>query len=132
MTSKNLADTYSIVNAFAKIGSNFLQIQSKNAEWFHKTSNWRWSVKYQRSYPHSQPPPPPQSPNIPFPSTTLKLNAKILTDEPKICKEPIIGMQESIQQSNKEVTDFWISIIDYVIFFPTYFDKLNYLDKEYT
>ncbi|RIA93881.1 ABC1 family-domain-containing protein [Glomus cerebriforme] len=94
MYSNRLADTYSIANAIAKIGSNFLQIQSKNTEWFYKTSNWRWSVKYQKSS---------QLQNTPSSETsTVKFDSKIIIDEPNIYKEPIVGTQESIQQSNEE------------------------------
>jgi hypothetical protein len=96
-----LADTYSIANALVKIGLNFLQIQSKNVEWFYKTSNCRWSinpVEYQKSRPYSHPPQPPLG--------GIRLNSEIIIDESrthKEPKEPIIGTQENIQQSNKEV-----------------------------
>ncbi|CAB4475030.1 unnamed protein product [Rhizophagus irregularis] len=91
MSSQRLADTYSIANAFAKIGSNFLQIQSKNTEWFYKTSNWRWSVKYQK--------PSPQAQDIRLPMTTL--DSKVIIDEPNTYKASIIETQE---HSNKENT----------------------------
>src|SRR5687767_9886219 len=101
MYSKRFADTYSIANAFAKFGLSFLQTQSKNLEWFYKTSNCRWSinsVKYKKQHPNSQPPQPPQPP-----LGDVKLNSEIIIDEPSINKEPITGTQENIQQSNKEV-----------------------------
>lgn len=91
MSSQRLADTYSIANAFAKIGSNFLQIQSKNTEWFYKTSNWRWSVKYQKLSPQAQ--------DIRSPMTTL--DSKVIIDEPNTYKASIIETQE---HSNKENT----------------------------
>ena len=95
MSSKRLADTYSIANAFAKIGLNFLQIQSKNAEWFYKTSNCRWPVKH-----HSL--------------SDIKLNSEIIIDESSIHKEPTIETQEHVQQSNKEVNEF-LNILPYLI-----------------
>jgi hypothetical protein len=90
MSSKRLADTYGIANAFAKIGSNFLQIQSKNTEWFYKTSNWRWSVKCQKS--------PPQPQEIRFPETTLDSN--IIADEPNTYEESNIRTQEHPNKEN--------------------------------
>ncbi len=111
MSSKYFSDIYSIANAFTKIGSNFLQIQTKNIEWFYKTSNWRCSIKYQHShpYPHSHPH-PSSSQNIPPElekvtnsikplevSSNIKLSSEIINDKPNIHKEPINETKENIQ-----------------------------------
>ncbi|KAF0387795.1 ABC1-domain-containing protein [Gigaspora margarita] len=53
MSSKRIADTFGVINACTKIASNFIKLQTTNANIILKSSNWRWSVKYQPTYKES-------------------------------------------------------------------------------
>ncbi|CAG8708778.1 37015_t:CDS:2 [Gigaspora margarita] len=53
MSSKRIADTFGVINACTKIASNFIKLQATNANIILKSSNWRWSVKYQPTYKES-------------------------------------------------------------------------------
>ncbi|CAI2174456.1 19166_t:CDS:2 [Funneliformis geosporum] len=106
MSAKHLTDIYSIANAFTKIGSIFLQIQTKNAQWFYKTSNWQLSVKYQQSHPYPSSPPPQyisrELKKVTNPldeSLNVKLNSEITINKPYIQQDPNNGTRDNIQQN---------------------------------
>ncbi|CAG8563944.1 24392_t:CDS:2 [Racocetra persica] len=50
MSSNRIADTFGVINACTKVASNFLKLQVTNTNIILKSSNWRWSVKYQPTY----------------------------------------------------------------------------------
>ncbi|CAG8544329.1 11845_t:CDS:2 [Funneliformis mosseae] len=106
MSAKHLTDIYSIGNAFTKIGSNFLQIQTKNAQWFYKTSNWRLSLTYQQSHPSPSSSPPQNIPrelekvtNPLDESLNVKPNSEIIINKSYIHQEPINETRENNQQN---------------------------------
>ncbi|CAG8564068.1 483_t:CDS:2 [Funneliformis caledonium] len=106
MSAKHLTDIYSIGNAFTKIGSNFLQIQTKNAQWFYKTSNWRLSLTYQQSHPSPSSYPPQNIPrelekvtNPLDESLNVKPNSEIIINKSYIHQEPINETRENNQQN---------------------------------